>query len=118
MLDFEPIAGGGIRVRTDKGVYEAGRLVLSPGAFIGSVLPQLAATTQVKRQTQGWFAPARPADLAIGRLPVFTLMVPEGHFDGFPSGATQASSSARPIMAARISIPKPRRASRRPHMRR
>ena len=84
MLDLEPIAGGGVRVRTDKGVYEAGRLVLSPGAFIGSVLPQLAATTQVKRQTQGWFAPARPADLAIGRLPVFTLMVPEGHFYGFP----------------------------------
>uniref|UniRef100_UPI0013DA58F8 FAD-dependent oxidoreductase n=1 Tax=Streptococcus pneumoniae TaxID=1313 RepID=UPI0013DA58F8 len=32
---WEPTAGGGVRVTTPKGVYEAGRLILSTGAWIG-----------------------------------------------------------------------------------
>jgi sarcosine oxidase len=84
MIDWEPIAGGGVRVRTEQGVYEAGRLILSPGPWIGEVVPGLRPSTTVIRQTLGWFAPAAPDSLAMERFPVFTLAVPEGHFYGFP----------------------------------
>jgi sarcosine oxidase len=83
MLGWEPTARG-VRVRTSKGTYEAARLVLSPGPWIGSVVPALARSTTVIRQTLGWFAPVRPAELAIDALPVFTLRVPEGDIYGFP----------------------------------
>ena len=84
MLDWEPTAGGGVRVRTAQGVYEAGRLVLSPGAWIGSLAPDLAPSARVIRQSFGWFAPRRPDLLAPERLPVFTLKVDEGQVYGFP----------------------------------
>ncbi len=35
ILGFDPLPGGGVRVRTTKDTYEAGRLVLSTGAWIG-----------------------------------------------------------------------------------
>jgi sarcosine oxidase len=84
MLDFAPTPGGGVSVRTARGRYEAGALVLSTGAWMAKFVPALAASTRVVRQTQGWFAASRPDELALGRFPVFTLKVDEGHFFGFP----------------------------------
>ena len=84
MLDWAPTAHGGVRVRTTQGTYEAGRLVLSPGAWIGSVVPGLAPSTTVIRQTLAWFAPREPELLAPDRFPVFTLKVEEGQLYGFP----------------------------------
>ncbi|KAF0125452.1 MAG: sarcosine oxidase, partial [Xanthobacteraceae bacterium] len=34
ILGWEPTAGGGVRVTTSRGTYEAGRLILSTGAWI------------------------------------------------------------------------------------
>jgi sarcosine oxidase len=84
MLEWTPTAGGGVRVRTAQGTYEAGRLVLSPGAWIGSIVPGLARSTTVIRQTLAWFDPRQPQLLAPERFPVFTLKVEEGHVYGFP----------------------------------
>lgn len=84
LLDWEPTAEGGVRVRTGRGTYEAGRLVLSPGAWIGKIVPALAPVTSVVRQSLGWFAPLQPELLAMDRFPAFTLDVDEGGFYGFP----------------------------------
>jgi sarcosine oxidase len=84
-LEVSPRPGGdGVVVVTDAGRYEAERVVLSPGAWIGDLVPALKPRTTVIRQTLGWFLPQRAADLAMGRFPVFTLAVPEGHLYGFP----------------------------------
>lgn len=84
MLGWEPTADGGVRVTTDRGSYEAGRLILSPGAWIGELVPALKRSTEVVLQTLGWFAPARPSLFDLSHFPVFTLEADEGHFYGFP----------------------------------
>ncbi|MDQ3226181.1 MAG: N-methyl-L-tryptophan oxidase [Chloroflexota bacterium] len=83
VLAWEP-AGDGVRVTTERGVYEAGRLILAAGAWMGSLVPELAALAQPERQVLGWFAPIEPALFTPRRFPVFNLMVPEGRYYGFP----------------------------------
>jgi sarcosine oxidase len=72
------------RVSTDRGNYTAGRLVLTAGAWMASLVPELASLTEPERQVLGWFAPLQPALFAPERFPVFNLMVPEGRYYGFP----------------------------------
>jgi sarcosine oxidase len=83
VIDWEPL-GDGVRVTTERGVYEAGSLVLAAGAWIASFVPALADLAQPERQVLGWFAPLEPALFSPHRFPVFNLMVPEGRFYGFP----------------------------------
>jgi sarcosine oxidase len=83
VLGWEP-AGDGVRVTTERGDYEAARLVLSSGAWMGSLVPGFAALAVPERQVLAWFAPLEPALFAPDRFPVFNLMVPEGRYYGFP----------------------------------
>jgi sarcosine oxidase len=83
VIDWEPF-GDGVRVTTERGVYEAGSLVLAAGAWMGSLVPTLADLAQPERQVLGWFAPLEPALFTPKRFPVFNLMVPEGRYYGFP----------------------------------
>lgn len=75
---------GGVRVETDRGVYEAGRLVLSAGAWAGSLEPTLASLAVPERQVLAWFQPTAAALFRPSRFPVFVLAVDEGHFYGLP----------------------------------
>lgn len=84
VLDFEPTAAGGVRVRTEAGTYEAGSLVLSPGPWIAKFIPKLAGITQPYRQIFGWFQPLAPDLFRLGSFPSFTLRLDEGHYYGFP----------------------------------
>jgi sarcosine oxidase len=84
LIDYAPIAGGGVRVRTSKGVYEAGRLILSAGAWIGDHVPQLSSTAVPERQVLGWFRPKAPAHFRLGSFPVSNLKCDLGHFYQFP----------------------------------
>jgi sarcosine oxidase len=83
VLEWEPLAGG-VRVTTDRGVYEAERLVLAAGAWMGSLVPALAGLAEPERQVLAWFAPLQPALFTPSRFPVFNLSVPEGRYYGFP----------------------------------
>jgi sarcosine oxidase len=83
VLDWKPTASG-VRVTTERGVYEAERLVLSAGAWMGALVPALAPLTQPERQVLAWFAPLQPDLFTPERFPVFNLMVPEGRYYGFP----------------------------------
>ena len=74
---------GAYRIRTDHGQYEAGRIVVTSGAWIGKLLPLPVAA---ERCVLGWFAPARnAAAFAEDRLPVWIVdSARNGHFYGFP----------------------------------
>ncbi len=84
LLDYSPLPGGGVRVRTPKATYEAGRLVLSSGAWIGEHVPALTTTAVPERQVLGWFQPKRPDHFRLGAFPVSNLKCDLGHFYQFP----------------------------------
>ncbi len=62
-------------------MYEAERLVLAAGAWLGEVadVPVVA-----ERQVLAWLQPLRPEIFSPGRFPVFNLIVEEGRYYGFP----------------------------------
>lgn len=83
VVEWRPTADG-VWVRTDRAIYEAGRLVVSAGAWAGSLVDRLAALAAPERQVLAWLQPRRPALFAPGRFPVFYLEVEEGRYYGFP----------------------------------
>ena len=80
VLGWEP-ASGGVRVTTDRAIYEAERLVLAAGAWEGELtgLPVVA-----ERQVLAWLDPLSPELFSPARFPVFNLVVEEGRYYGFP----------------------------------
>ena len=60
VLDWEAFSSG-VRVRTEAGVYEAGSLVLTAGAWAGRLAPELAEVAVPERQVMAWFEPDDPA---------------------------------------------------------
>ena len=84
LIDYVPLAGGGVRVRTPKGIYEAGRLVLSSGGWVGEHASELAKTAIPERQVLGWFQPKHPDRYRLGAFPVSNLKCDLGHFYQFP----------------------------------
>lgn len=78
----------GVRVETDRGVYEAGRLVISPGAWAPGLLEDLALPLAVERQVMFWFEPREHPELfSPGRFPIFIWEPEDGEvFYGIPDG--------------------------------
>jgi sarcosine oxidase len=76
--------GDGVVVTTDRGRYEAARLVLAAGAWIGDLEPSLRPVAVPERQVLAWLQPQRPELFALERFPVFNLQVEEGRYYGFP----------------------------------
>ena len=81
---WEPTAEGGVRVVTERGTYEADRLVICAGPWAGRVVPRLAELAKPERQVLAWLQPTRPALFEPERFPVFVLDVEEGSYYGFP----------------------------------
>ena len=88
VLEWEPIPNG-VRVRTSEGEYEAGQLVVSAGAWVGQLVPELGSQLIPERQVLGWFATHEPANFASERFPVFILDAEEGRYYGFPVHTVQ-----------------------------
>jgi sarcosine oxidase len=82
--EWLPTAEGGVRVTTERGTYEANRLLICAGAWAGRVVPQLAPIAVPERQVLAWLQPTRPELFAPDRFPVFLLDVEEGSHYGFP----------------------------------
>jgi sarcosine oxidase len=80
VLGWEPTEDG-VRVTSDRGVYEAERLVLTAGVWLGELagLPIVA-----ERQVLAWLQPLQARLFAPECFPVFNLIVEEGHYYGFP----------------------------------
>jgi sarcosine oxidase len=73
----EPVArwerdGDGVRVTTARGAYDAERLVLTAGAWMGDLVPELAPHLWVERNVLFWFEPRGEID-AFARLPVWIM---------------------------------------------
>ena len=83
ILDWTP-AGAGVRVRTERAIYTADRLVITAGAWLPRLVPSLARLAVPERQVLAWFKPARPEFFVAERFPIFILDAEEGHFYGFP----------------------------------
>lgn len=82
-LEWKPTSDG-VRVRTDRGYYEADNLIITAGAWTSKLLPALGAAAVPERQVLAWFETLRPDLFTPDRFPVFNLVVDEGHFYGFP----------------------------------
>jgi sarcosine oxidase len=78
-------AKSGIRVRTDRGVVEAERLVVTAGAWSQEVAKLPAGLVRGVRQALAWFQPTQPELFAPGHFPVFNLALDGEHFYGFPA---------------------------------
>ena len=83
VLEWVPLEGG-VRVRTDRGTYEADRLVMTAGAWNGDLLDVSSGLAVPERQVLAWLQPARPDHFRPDTFPVFNLLVDEGRFYGFP----------------------------------
>jgi sarcosine oxidase len=83
VLEWVPLEGG-VRVRTDRGAYEADKLVITAGAWNGGLLEVLDGIAVPERQVLAWLQPTRPEYFRPDTFPVFNLLVDEGRFYGFP----------------------------------
>ena len=85
----------GIRVTTTTEDVLAGQAIVAAGPWIGDFVPGLKAHLAVTRQTVGWFRPARPEAVTLGRFPVFLLDGPHGFIYGFPDFEGRGVKAAR-----------------------
>ena len=83
VLEWEPLEGG-VRVRTDRGSYEADKLVVTAGAWDAELVDVLDGLAVPERQVLAWLQPTRPERFRPDNFPVFNLLVDEGRFYGFP----------------------------------
>lgn len=77
MREWTPTANG-VRVETDQGVYEAERLILSSGAWIGDAAPALRGKAIAERQVLGWFETKQRELFSPSNFPVSILETEEG----------------------------------------
>ena len=75
---------GGVTVTTDRGRYRAAKIIVSPGAWVGEIVPDLLPIVKPERQVLAWLQPARRDIFLPERFPVFNLAVDEGRYYGFP----------------------------------
>ena len=87
VLDWRA-ADNHVTVRTDRGSYEAGALVVTAGAWASTLVPGLGENARAERQVLGWFQPRALELFSPQRFPVFNLMVDEGRYYGFPAYGT------------------------------
>lgn len=112
------LTAGGVRVETDRGSYEAERLVLSAGAWMGELIPRLRPLLKPERQVLAWYQPTSPARFRPDVFPVFNLADGEERYYGFPVFDSPGSSSANITTGANRSTPRRWSASPTARMRR
>jgi sarcosine oxidase len=83
VLALEP-KGGRVVVVTDRARYEAGHVIVSAGAWIADLIPDLAGKAVPERQVLGWFQPKKPELFTPAVFPVSVLLSDIGHFYQFP----------------------------------
>jgi sarcosine oxidase len=82
--NFTPLPNGGVRVTSQKGTYKADRLVVTAGAWVRELLPELADLAIPERQVLAWLQPTAPVQFEPENFPVFVHETDDGHYYGFP----------------------------------
>lgn len=80
VLSWEP--GPPVRVRTDAGEFQADRLVITAGAWAGTLLRELGLELEVRRKSLFWYAPEATMQPAYEHIPCFLYELPHGVFYG------------------------------------
>ena len=80
-------SGTGARVKTSRGEYEAGQLVVTAGPWIGELLADLKLPFRIERQIQLWIEPDKGLELfQPGKFPVWIWETKTGaHPYGLPA---------------------------------
>jgi sarcosine oxidase len=79
--------GAGVRVKTNRGEYSAGQLVITAGPWVSELLGDLSLPFRVERQIQLWLEPTGSFDLfKPGKFPVWIWETKSGaHPYGLPA---------------------------------
>ena len=77
VLDWSDDASG-VTVRTDRGTYQGGQLIVCGGPWSDRLVRDLGVELVVTRQVWGWVAPRRPRMFDLGSMPVWAI----DHLDG------------------------------------
>ncbi|PLR81173.1 N-methyl-L-tryptophan oxidase [Bacillus canaveralius] len=88
-------SGEGVRVVTNTGTYEAGKLIISPGAWAPKLLAELGVSFQVERHIQMFFEPTRGIEpFRVGKLPIYIWEADDNvQLYGFPSFGIKAEGA-------------------------
>lgn len=77
--------GKSVFVKTDRGEYSAGSLVVTAGAWSGAALRELGLPLQVRRKFVGWYPVREGHAGSLQAMPTYFYELPHGTFYGFPS---------------------------------
>jgi len=83
--DWSVADGGLVTVTTDRGVFQAERLIVAAGAWTSELLPFLRDQLKVLRKQQHWYQFDRVDQKQVNDFPVFLFEEPDGElFYGVP----------------------------------
>ncbi|MCI0416963.1 N-methyl-L-tryptophan oxidase [bacterium] len=82
VLSFD--CASAIRIHTDKGDYEAGKMVVCAGAWNQKLLRDLHLPLTIKRKALVWLQTQNPENFEVGKFPIFLTDTPVGLLYGFP----------------------------------
>ena len=97
--------GNSVRVKTERGTFEAGSVIVSAGAWTKSLLPHVALPLQATRQVLLWVRPSQPDLFRAGWFPVFMIESDDGIHYGFPLHADDGLKIAKHHHAGEIVDP-------------
>lgn len=83
VIGIEPTPGG-VRVVLADRTVEAGSVIVSAGAWISDLAPELKPHLSINRMVLCWYEPKEPALFAPGRLSVFAIEGEDDIVYGFP----------------------------------
>jgi sarcosine oxidase len=99
VLSWSGSSGSGpLSIVTDKGQYQADRLVLAAGAWLPTLVPDLHLPLEIERNVLFWFEPGASKAQVLGpdRMPVYIIELDEEHaYYGFPALPDQGLKIAR-----------------------
>lgn len=88
-------SGEGVRVVTANGIYEAGKIIISAGAWAPGLLRDLGVSLQVERHVQMFFEPTQGIDVfSVGKQPIYIWEADDYvQLYGFPSFGLKAEGA-------------------------
>lgn len=75
---------GTITIKTNKGIYQTKKLIITAGAWSAKMIPSLAQNFKVTRQALAWVQPKKWVDFELGNFPCWNLIHNGYFFYGFP----------------------------------
>lgn len=73
-----------VTVKTDKGNYQAKKLIITAGAWAGKLIPNLSQNLKVTRQALAWVQPKKWENFELNKFPCWNVLHNGYDFYGFP----------------------------------